>query len=314
MFALFGDGTVRLHTHYDNLKVSRDAPIEVIRAAYKSLAGKYHPDLHSGSEKAARIMRIINASYEVLSDPNSRRLHDDWIARREAEPSEARQPSPEAPEPAAKDHAHSSRAPSAEPNLYTSSGSRETRSSPLRIVVGAAIAAVLLSVPSLFVEPKNPPTSRSAPAEPPIVTADQVAYIRPAHAPNGAPWPSESGYIDGYEQEDRGGLSNLTIDGRQNASDKFIKLFDLRTDRSRPVRFLYVRAFTSFTIEKLRPGTYDIRLLDLDSGGLSRSDTLAFTETRINHEVHWRDITVTLYGVLDAQHPIHFETITPDQF
>jgi curved DNA-binding protein CbpA len=54
----------RDHTHYDNLKVSRDAPIEVIRAAYKSLASKYHPDIHPNREKATRIMRIINASYE----------------------------------------------------------------------------------------------------------------------------------------------------------------------------------------------------------------------------------------------------------
>ena len=70
----------RVHTHYANLKVARDAPIEVIKAAYKSLSLKYHPDQHQGSEKAARIMRIINTSYEVLSDPVSRRQHDQWIA------------------------------------------------------------------------------------------------------------------------------------------------------------------------------------------------------------------------------------------
>ena len=69
--------TVR--THYDNLKVSRDAPIEVIRAAYKSLCLKYHPDLNGGNENNSRIMAIINASYEVLADPENRRQHDRWI-------------------------------------------------------------------------------------------------------------------------------------------------------------------------------------------------------------------------------------------
>jgi hypothetical protein len=48
----------RVPTHYDNLKVSRDAPIEVIRAAYRSLASKYHPDIHPNRDKATRIMRI----------------------------------------------------------------------------------------------------------------------------------------------------------------------------------------------------------------------------------------------------------------
>ena len=39
----------KIRTHYDNLKVARDAPIEVIRAAYKSLCMKYHPDLNGMS-------------------------------------------------------------------------------------------------------------------------------------------------------------------------------------------------------------------------------------------------------------------------
>ncbi|WP_413500648.1 J domain-containing protein [Psychrobacter maritimus] len=33
-----------LHTHYDTLMVSRNASPEVIRAAFKSLSQKYHPD------------------------------------------------------------------------------------------------------------------------------------------------------------------------------------------------------------------------------------------------------------------------------
>ena len=72
-----------IHTHYDNLKVSRTAPLEVIRAAYKSLAQKYHPDKNQGDEDAARIMKIINESYEILSDPTKRAEHDQWIAQQE---------------------------------------------------------------------------------------------------------------------------------------------------------------------------------------------------------------------------------------
>lgn len=73
----------RIHTHYDNLKVARDAPPEVIRAAYKTLSQKYHPDRHGNSAEAIRIIQIINNAYAVLSDPAKRREHDEWISRNE---------------------------------------------------------------------------------------------------------------------------------------------------------------------------------------------------------------------------------------
>ena len=75
----------KIHTHYDNLKVSRHAPQEVIRAAYKALSQKYHPDKNHGDERAARIMAIVNTAYNILSDPVRRKEHDDWIASEEWE-------------------------------------------------------------------------------------------------------------------------------------------------------------------------------------------------------------------------------------
>jgi hypothetical protein len=75
----------RIHTHYDNLKVARKAPQEVIRAAYKALSQKYHPDKNPGDEKAARIMAILNSAYGTLADPMRRREHDEWIAAEEWE-------------------------------------------------------------------------------------------------------------------------------------------------------------------------------------------------------------------------------------
>jgi hypothetical protein len=75
----------KIHTHYDNLKVARHAPQEVIRAAYKALSQKYHPDKNPGDERAARIMAIVNTAYNILSDPIRRKEHDDWIASEEWE-------------------------------------------------------------------------------------------------------------------------------------------------------------------------------------------------------------------------------------
>ncbi len=75
----------KLHTHYDNLKVARDAPPEVIRAAYKTLCHKFHPDRHAGSEKATQTFQLINKAYEILSDPSRRSHHDAWIAKCETQ-------------------------------------------------------------------------------------------------------------------------------------------------------------------------------------------------------------------------------------
>ncbi|ALP66397.1 J domain-containing protein [Paraburkholderia caribensis] len=93
---------MKIHSHYDNLKVSRDAPQEVIRAAYKTLSQKYHPDRRIDDPDAERVMKIINASYAVLSDPVQRKEHDEWLARkeREAAAAAALQRSPRQPAPA----------------------------------------------------------------------------------------------------------------------------------------------------------------------------------------------------------------------
>jgi DnaJ-domain-containing protein 1 len=71
-----------VHTHYDNLKVARSAPVEVIRAAYRALAKQYHPDQNT-SPDAARVMKLLNAAWEVLGDPVQRAQHDVWIAEQE---------------------------------------------------------------------------------------------------------------------------------------------------------------------------------------------------------------------------------------
>ncbi len=71
----------RLHTHYDNLKVARDASPQAIRTAYRTLCKQYHPDHHPDNPDAERIMRIVNRSYHVLSDPEQRQKHDSWILK-----------------------------------------------------------------------------------------------------------------------------------------------------------------------------------------------------------------------------------------
>ncbi len=62
---------------YRELGVTPEAEPEVIRAAYRALAQRYHPDRQAGSSTlAAAKMARINHAYEVLRDPESRRNYD----------------------------------------------------------------------------------------------------------------------------------------------------------------------------------------------------------------------------------------------
>lgn len=75
----------KIRTHYDNLKVTRDAPVSVIRAAYKALCQTFHPDKFQGStEEAERVIKLVNASYAILIDPAKRAGHNAWIREQEA--------------------------------------------------------------------------------------------------------------------------------------------------------------------------------------------------------------------------------------
>jgi curved DNA-binding protein CbpA len=68
--------------YYRVLGVLDDAEDIIIRAAYKALAQRYHPDKWSGDrEQANNKMSEINEAYEVLSDPSRRKKYDEEYFR-----------------------------------------------------------------------------------------------------------------------------------------------------------------------------------------------------------------------------------------
>lgn len=61
---------------YCLLGVSHDADLAEVKAAYRSLAKKYHPDRNHNDESCEFKFKKINEAYEVLSDQHKRQMYD----------------------------------------------------------------------------------------------------------------------------------------------------------------------------------------------------------------------------------------------
>lgn len=63
-------------SYYDILGITPQSDQAVVRAAYKQLAKRYHPDRNPGDPEAEEMFKKINEAYHVLSDPRRRVSHD----------------------------------------------------------------------------------------------------------------------------------------------------------------------------------------------------------------------------------------------
>ncbi len=62
--------------YYAVLGVTREATDEDIKKAYRKLVFQYHPDRNPGSTDAEEKIREINAAYEVIGDPETRKSYE----------------------------------------------------------------------------------------------------------------------------------------------------------------------------------------------------------------------------------------------
>jgi curved DNA-binding protein len=63
---------------YKELGVSRTASADEIKKAYRKLAGQLHPDKNQGDKKAEARFKVVNRAHQVLSDPEKRKLYDEF--------------------------------------------------------------------------------------------------------------------------------------------------------------------------------------------------------------------------------------------
>jgi molecular chaperone DnaJ len=64
--------------YYELLGVPRKASAKEMRAAYRKLARKYHPDLNPGDKSAEEKFKQIQEAYDVLSDTKKRQMYDQF--------------------------------------------------------------------------------------------------------------------------------------------------------------------------------------------------------------------------------------------
>src|SRR5690606_18389310 len=61
--------------YYEILGVGKNATADELKKAYRKLALEYHPDRNKSKEADAKF-KELNAAYEILKDPEKRKVYD----------------------------------------------------------------------------------------------------------------------------------------------------------------------------------------------------------------------------------------------
>jgi len=72
-------------TLYQVLGLPRDANQEQVKAAFRALARRFHPDVNAGDETAVQLFKEVNNAHETLANPEARAAYDRALVCRQKE-------------------------------------------------------------------------------------------------------------------------------------------------------------------------------------------------------------------------------------
>jgi hypothetical protein len=160
----------------------------------------------------------------------------------------------------------------------------------------------------------RPATPRSVAVSParPVQRPAVPIYARPVAAENGTPWPKKSGPIRGFAVRATGGYSTVTVDNTGGGGDVYAKLFALGGKKPRSVRTFFIKEGESYKVKDIRPGSYDVRYQDLDSGRMERTESFDLRQEETYEGVRYSNVTFTLYTVAGGN--MRPQSISGDDF
>jgi hypothetical protein len=222
-------------THYDILRVMRNAPVGVIKTSYRVMSQKYHPDRNPAPD-AVDLMTRINQAWDVLRDPERRATHDRWIATQEARTAA---PGP-APAPA--------KVPVMRVPVWLKRyGIGLVAAIPVVAAVCLLVVHYTKPAPMDFDDPALTEQAGSDTGEKTVWLAKPWEAVPATRLPHG--------YIDGEEQYYSDGLSSIEFDNTVAAVDAEVRLYR----NGRTVRSMFVHKGARFVAEKLPEGTYSMK-------------------------------------------------------
>ncbi len=291
----------KIHTHYDNLMVSSNAPDEVIRASYYALSKKFHPDVNTSTE-ASRIMKVLNNSYEVLSDPKKRKEYDFKLQLVEEYLKVKKNKS------SVENDSIKNNSKQAKPIQSDSSSKKIILQLTKRVIrrflfilsLEPRLIVVIIFLGFWLFSLNDEDQIRHEPVNSVSIQEkhkDSNLYQKPETAPNGQDWPTVSGYLSGFPKLNNNGRSTILIKNIQNDSDFYVKLISNRNDKLNTVRHALIKNSEEFIFEDVSSGEYQLMYMDLNSGNLTKSEVFEVNEVEQGRQLQFSKINITLYKV-----------------
>ncbi|MFJ4142029.1 J domain-containing protein [Pseudomonas sp. NPDC089734] len=336
----------RTLTHYEQLKVPRDASPDQIKKAYRKLAQQLHPD-RNPAPNASDLMCILNASHDVLADAAKRAAYDAQLAyeerrareayglNRQVQPTAARAASAYAaaapqPRPAPSPPPRPAQArPEPQPQPVPKASGRKRRRSLLRwalvfmIFCGAGvwmgydpdahkayIPTEALPVHTTWVKPAPAPVDDTVGSPTKLVDPAQPECVVPDLDPMGAAWPQKAGYVKDMPLRKDSGWSQIIIDNSGGESAVYAKVTDAVGRNA--YRHAFIPAGAVFAFAKMDAGLYQLKYKMLNTGCAYASNRILLEETPMGSQVKSSVYKLTLRKLQNRNS--QFSNLRNDQF